>query len=381
MNADRLARYSATLNQLRKKGQLRTLRLDTAADFTSNDYLGLAASAEMRDALLAAIERAVPAGAGGSRLLRGNHTELEALEDEAAVFFGCERVLYLGSGYAANLAILSTLPQRGDLIVHDCLVHASAHEGMKVGKAGVVAVPHNDPNAVEDAIRAWRATGGRGFPWIVVESLYSMDGDRSALPALLSIADRHNGFLIIDEAHATGVHGDGGRGFSAEFKGRDSVIVLHTCGKALGSAGALVGANRVIYDFLVNRARPFIYSTAPSPLQAACVRHALRVLAGQPERRTRLNELIDYANAEFSDRFGMSGSGTQIIPVIVGDSRRTVRIAERMQASGFDIRAIRPPTVPAGTARLRITITLHVDKAAIAQMMNALAEALQEERV
>ena len=380
MSADRLARYSAALDQLRQKGRLRALKRDTGADFTSNDYLGLAASAEMRDALFAAIERGVPAGAGGSRLLRGNHAEHEALEEEAAAFFGCERMLYFGSGYAANLAILSTLPQRGDLIVYDCLVHASAHEGMKAGKAEMAAVPHNDPDAVEDAIRAWRAAGGTGFPWIVVESLYSMDGDRSALSELLTIADRHNGFLFIDEAHATGVHGRGGIGYSAGFEGRDNVIVLHTCGKALGSAGALVGANRVLCDFLVNRARPFIYSTAPSPLQAASVRHALGILASEPERRSRLHALIDYANAEFSGRFGMPASGTQILPVIIGDNSRTVRIAERMQARGFDIRAIRPPTVPVGTARLRITITLNVDRPAIARMMDGLAEAMEEER-
>jgi len=380
VSVDRLDRYSTLLHQLRQKGRLRELKCDAGADFTSNDYLGLAASTEMRDALLAAIERGVPAGAGGSRLLRGHHAEHEALEEEAAAFFGCERMLYFGSGYAANLAILSTLPQRGDLIVYDCLVHASAHEGMRAGRAEMIAVPHNDPDAVEDAIRTWRAAGGMGFPWIVAESLYSMDGDRSALPELLTIADRRNGFLVIDEAHATGVHGRGGIGYSADFEGRDNAIVLHTCGKALGSAGALVGANRVLCDFLVNRARPFIYSTAPSPLQAACVRHALSILASEPRRRTKLHELIDYANAEFSSRFGMSGSGTQILPLIIGDNSRTVRIAKRMQARGFDLRAIRPPTVPAGTARLRITITLNVDKPTITRMMDALAAAMEEER-
>lgn len=380
MSVDPLARYSAALGQLRQRGRLRALMRDSGADFTSNDYLGLAASTAMRDALLAAIERGVPAGAGGSRLLRGNHAEHEALEEEAAAFFGCQRMLYFGSGYVANLAILSTLPQRGDLIVYDCLVHASAHEGMKAGRAETVAVPHNDPDAVEGAIRGWRAAGGTGFPWIVVESLYSMDGDRSALPDLLAIADRHNGYLFIDEAHATGVHGKGGIGYSAEFGSRDNVVVLHTCGKALGSAGALVGANRVLCDYLVNRARPFIYSTAPSPLQAACVRHALGILASEPERRKRLHALINYANAEFSGRFGMSGRGTQILPVIIGDNRRTARVAERMQARGFDIRAIRPPTVPAGTGRLRITITLNVDKPTIARMMDGLAEAMEEEK-
>jgi 8-amino-7-oxononanoate synthase len=381
VKADRLARYSATLGQLQQKDRLRTLKRDDGVDFTSNDYLGLATSPDMQRALIAAIERGVPAGAGGSRLLRGNHAEHEALEAEAATFFGCDRMLYFSSGYSANLAVLSTLPQRGDLIIFDCLIHASAHEGMKAGKAEMMAVAHNNPQAMEDAIYAWRAAGGMGCPWLVVESLYSMDGDRSAaLLDLITIADRHNGFLFIDEAHATGVHGIGGIGFSAEFEGRDNVIVLHTCGKALGAAGALVGCNRVLCDFLVNRARPFIYSTAPSPLQAACVRYALGVLTNEPERRSQLFELIDYANIEFSSRFGTPGSGTQIVPVIIGDNGRAVRIADRMQTRGFDIRAIRAPTVPAGTARLRITITLNVDRPAVARMMDALAEAMEEEK-
>jgi 8-amino-7-oxononanoate synthase len=381
VEADRLARYSATLGQLHQKDRLRTLKRDDGVDFTSNDYLGLATSPDMQRAVIAAIERGVPAGAGGSRLLRGNHAEHEALEEEAATFFGCDRMLYFGSGYSANLAVLSTLPQRGDLIIFDRLIHASAHEGMKAGKAEMMAVAHNNPQAMEDAIYAWRAAGGMGCPWLVVESLYSMDGDRSAaLLDLSTIADRHNGFLFIDEAHATGVHGIGGIGFSAEFEGRDNVIVLHTCGKALGAAGALVGGNRVLCDFLVNRARPFIYSTAPSPLQAACVRYALGVLTNEPERRSQLFELIDYANVEFSSRFGTPGSGTQILPVIIGDNGRAVRIADRMQTRGFDIRAIRAPTVPAGTARLRITITLNVDRPAVAGMMDALAEVIEEEK-
>ena len=374
-----LARYDTKLKQLQQKGRLRALSTHAGADFTSNDYLGLAASPRMRTALIAALERGVPAGAGGSRLLRGNHAEHEALEDEAAIFFRSERMLYFGSGYAANLAVLSTLPQRGDLVVHDALVHASAHEGMRAGRAEVVPVPHNDADAVDGAIRAWRQAGGTGTPWIVVESLYSMDGDRAPLSDLIEIADRNDGFLYIDEAHATGVHGVNGRGYAADLEGRDNVIVLHTCGKALGSSGALVGASRVIRDFLVNRARPFIYSTAPSPLLATSVREALAILSEEPERRAELRELVDFANTRFAERFGRSGSGTQILPIIIGDNGRTIRIAERMQSEGFDIRAVRPPTVPAGTARLRITITLNVDAPTITRMFDRLVAVMAEE--
>lgn len=379
MRVDRFARYEATLQYLCKKSRLRALKCNAGTDFASNDYLALASSPEMQAALSAAIERGVPVGAGGSRLLRGNHEEHEALELEAAAFFGCQRMLYFSSGYAANLAVLSTLPQRGDLIVYDCLIHASAHEGMRASRAKITSVSHNNPQAVEDAIREWRSKGGTGFPWIVVESLYSMDGDRSPLSDLAEIADRHNGFLFIDEAHATGVYGKNGAGLTSDLEGRENVVVLHTCGKAMGPAGALVGANSVLCDFLINRAGPFIYSTAPSPLQAACVRHAIAILSTEPERQTKLHELIDYANGLFSEHFGRSGSGTQILPYIVGDNGSAVRIADRMQSKGFDLRAIRPPTVSVGTARLRISITLNVDKPTIVRMMGTLAETAREE--
>lgn len=379
MRADRFARYEATLRHLFKKSRLRALKCNAGADFASNDYLALASSPEMQAALSAAIERGVPVGAGGSRLLRGNHEEHEALEMEAAAFFGCQRMLYFSSGYAANYAVLSTLPQRGDLIVYDCLIHASAYAGMRASRAKIASVRHNDLQAVEDAIREWRLKGGAGVPWIVVESLYSMDGDRSPLSEFAEIADRHSGFLFIDEAHATGVYGKNGAGLASGLEGRDNVIILHTCGKALGAAGALVGANSVLCDFLINRASPFIYSTAPSPLQAAGVRHAIAILSTGPERQTKLHELIDYANGLFSERFGLPGSGTQILPYIVGDNGCAVRVADRVQSKGFDLRAIRPPTVPVGTARLRISITLNVDKPTIARMMDTLAETAKEE--
>jgi 8-amino-7-oxononanoate synthase len=373
MRLERLARYEMMLAQLEQKGRRRALAPRIGVDFTSNDYLGLAESPLLKVGVISALERGVPIGAGGSRLLCGNHPEHEALEAESAAFFRSERMLYFGGGYSANLAILSTLPQRGDLVIYDALVHASARTGMAVGRATAVVAPHNDTGAFEDAIRQWRRTGGTGHPWIVVESLYSMDGDKAPLAELAELADRHDGFLLIDEAHATGVHGPDGRGLAAELEGRENVVVLHTCGKALGVSGALVGGSRVLCDFLVNRASPFIYATAPSPLAAASVRQALKILAEEPERRERLHNLIGFANELLSRRLGREASGSQILPVIFGDNARTARIAEQMQAAGFDIRAIRPPTVPVGTARLRIAITLNVDLPTIAGMFDRLA--------
>jgi 8-amino-7-oxononanoate synthase len=376
---ERLARYETMLSHLDEEGRRRALAPPRGIDFTSNDYLGLAGSPRLKAAFVAALERGVPVGAGGSRLLRGNHPEHEALEAEAAAFFGSERMLYFGSGYAANAALLATLPQRGDIVVHDALVHASAHAGMAAGRAEAVAVRHNDVGAFDNAIRTWRKAGGMGHPWIAVESLYSMDGDKAPLPVLAELADRHEGFLVVDEAHATGVQGREGRGLAADMEGRDNVVVLHTCGKALGTSGALIGASRVLCDFLVNHARPFIYATAPSPLMAAAVREALRILAEEPERREKLHHLIRFAHAALAERLGIAGSASQIVPVIVGDNQRAVRIAGRMQRAGFDIRAIRPPTVPAGTARLRIALTLNVDPPTIAGMLDRLAEVLAQE--
>ncbi|TCT08172.1 8-amino-7-oxononanoate synthase [Aquabacter spiritensis] len=378
MNAGRLGRYEATLAGLRGRSRGRALEPRAGHDFASNDYLGLAASPRLRDAIGAAAARGVPAGAAGSRLLRGNDPEHEALEEEAARFFGAEGCLFFASGFDANLALFSTLPRRGDLVVHDALIHASVHAGMQAGKAEHIGTPHNDAGAVEDAIVRWRGAGGTGIPFIAVESIYSMDGDAAPLADLVAIAERHAGFLVVDEAHATGVFGRDGRGLAADYEGRDGVIAVHTCGKALGVSGALVTAPRILLDFLVNRARPFIYATAPSPLIAAGVREALRILADEPDRRTRLAALVKGAEGALTQRLGVPPSGSQIIPVLLYANARAAAVAAKVRAAGFDCRAIRPPTVPEGTARLRVSLTLNVDAAAVSGLVDAIATAMDE---
>jgi 8-amino-7-oxononanoate synthase len=365
--------YDGLLAGLDGRGRLRRLALAAGHDFTSNDYLGLAESPELRAAIEAALERGVPAGAGGSRLLRGNHPEHEALEDEAAAFFGAERALYFSSGFAANYALFAALPQSEDLVVYDSLIHASAHDGIRAGRAQMAVAEHNDAGAFEERIKAWRAAGGRGRPWITVESLYSMDGDRAPLADLVSLIESHGGMLVIDEAHATGVFGPEGRGLGAVLEGRPDVISLHTCGKALGSAGALICGPRVLCDFLINYSRPFIYSTAPSPLTAAAVRAALRLCKEQPARRERLAALIAFANEAIRARCGVPPSGSQILPVIVGTDRKAIALAEAIQGHGFDIRPIRPPTVPENTSRLRIALTLNTSQDTVHAMIETLA--------
>ncbi|TGR23181.1 MULTISPECIES: 8-amino-7-oxononanoate synthase [unclassified Mesorhizobium] len=376
MNGAPLARYDATLQGLARKDRLRTLAPRAGLDFSSNDYLGLAASRRLGEAVAAAIARGTPVGATGSRLLRGNAPEHEQLEADAAAFFGADRALFFGSGYIANFALLTALPQKGDLMVLDELAHASMHEGAQAGRAEFKLAAHNDVGAIEDAITRWRAEGGMGRVWIAVESLYSMDGDRAPMESIVALADRHEAFLVVDEAHATGVWGPDGRGLAAAFEGRDNVIALHTCGKALGASGALVTGPQTLCDYLINRCRPFIYATAPSPLMAVAAREALAMLSDEPMRRARLHDRVAFAGRQLAERCGVMPSGSQIQPFVIGEVRRTMAVAAALQARGFDIRGIRPPTVPEGTSRLRISLTLNVDKADISAMVEALAEVL-----
>lgn len=363
-----LDHHQGTLVRFEQENRLRRLAPRTGLDFSSNDYLGLANAPELRTAVREAIDRGVAIGAGGSRLLRGNDPEHEALEAEAASFFGSKSALFFANGFAANSTLFAALPDRHDLIVHDALIHASVHDGMRLSFAAKQATAHNEAQSVEDAITGWRAKGGKGRAWIAVESLYSMDGDCAPIAALAEIADRHDAFLVIDEAHAAGVFGSENRGFAAGLAGRDNVIRLVTCGKALGCEGALVLASNVITDMLINTGRSFIFSTAPSPLMAAAVRAALKLIR-LPERRERLHRLIGIAG----ERLGAT-SGSQIIPFVIGDDAETMRIAGALQAVGFDVRGIRPPTVPKGTSRLRISITLNVGEGDIGALGDKLRE-------
>ncbi|WP_141342375.1 8-amino-7-oxononanoate synthase [Bradyrhizobium sp. USDA 3458] len=366
--------YVAALEALKEDDRLRGLKPRTGTDFASNDYLALASAPRMKKALCIALDAGTPIGAGGSRLLRGNCEEHEALEAEAARFFRTQTALFFGGGYIANFAVLTTLPQQGDLLVLDSLVHASIHEGARASRAEFRISTHNDLQSIEDRIGDWRARGGKGRVWIVVESLYSMDGDFAPLKDLVAIAERYEAFLVVDEAHATGVYGEQGRGLTAPYEGRENLLVIHTCGKALGAAGALVTASGVLREFMVNRCRPFIFATAPSPLMAVAVREAILILQEEPERQRRLIDLVNFTHRQLVVCGRASSSNSQIIPYVVGDNARTMRLASALQARGFDIRGIRPPTVPVGTARLRISLTLNVGQDDVSDMIDALVE-------
>lgn len=371
---DRLATYRRDLQGLAGDARLRSLAERRGIDFSSNDYLGLAQSDRMRTAVVRALDAGVPVGAAGSRLLRGNTDRQAGFEDAAARFFGAEAALGFGGGYVANFAVITTLPQRGDLLLMDALAHASTHEGARAGRAEVASFRHGDVGHAEDVITAWRRGGNTGAVWIAVESLYSMDGDRAPLDDLMRLADAH-GFLLIDEAHATGVFGPRGRGLAHHLEGRDNVVTLHTLGKALGGSGALICGARVLIDFLVNRCRPFIFATAPSPLMAAAGLEALAMLQDEPWRQATLAGHVAAFHDQMARRLPQVPlSGSQIVPLIVGPNAETMALAAQVQARGFDVRGIRPPTVPEGTSRLRVSLTLNATRADVLRLAETLED-------
>lgn len=370
-------RHATALEALQKRGRYRQLMPRAGHDFASNDYLGLAASDVLKEAVIEAVLRGVAVGAGGSRLLRGNDSEHIRLEEEAAAFFGSEATLFMGGGFIANQAIFATLPQQGDLVLYDALIHASTHDGMRLGRAETRKFSHNDPQDAAAQMAGWRAQGGTGQIWIAIEAVYSMEGTLAPIAAFSALAERENAVLVVDEAHATGIFGDLGRGLSHDIAHRPTVLALHTCGKALGASGALICGARVLVDTLINRARGFIFATAPSPLNAALVRAAMNELAINPVRRQQAWANIEHAHAEAARLCGRRGFESQILPVVLGEDRLCMQLAKTVQSQGFDVRGIRPPTVPRGTARLRISVTGGLTMPVITKMFEVLANELE----
>lgn len=365
-------RHDEALARLKQRARYRSLMPRAGHDFASNDYLGLAQSDLLRAAASAALARGVPVGASGSRLLRGNQDEHTRLETEAAQHFGTEGALFMGGGFQANLAILSSLPSQDDLVLYDALIHASTHDGMRLGRAQTQPFAHNDLAAAEQAIIDWQASH-TGRIWIAIETVYSMDGDLADVDGLMALALKYNAILIADEAHATGVFGPHGFGLTHKHAHHPNLLSLHTCGKGLGVSGALICGASSLIETLINKARSFIYATAPSPLNAAIVRSALDHLAESTDLQSRAQDRIAHAHTQAARLCGLAGLQSQIIPVIIGKDAPTMKLAQALQHTGYDIRGIRPPTVPRNTARLRISITGNVSDETITQMFTDLA--------
>lgn len=357
------------LKQLKAKGRYRTLKQANGIDLASNDYLGLCNHPILRAAAVRAIDNAISLGAGGSRLLCGHHIEHAILEDQAAQFFSAPRALFFANGFQANHAIFSTLPDRHDVILFDSLIHASVREAVQYSHAQQIRIPHNDLDAFEAALKKHSQTAQH--VWVAVESIYSMDGDITPIERLYVLAQRYGATVIVDEAHSTGIMGMDGRGLShhmIEKYGHQNLITLHTCGKALGVSGGLICAEASIIEYMINRARPFIYSTAPPPFQAHMVGEALKLIASKEgeKRRVHLQTLCAHVQKQ------IGGHGTPIVPIILGSDESANQAANMLQKAGYDIRAIRPPTVPEGTARLRLSLNAKLDIVTLNKVLNLL---------
>ncbi len=360
-------RVRAGLEDLDRAGLRRSLRAPFGIDLSSNDYLGLAAHPLLKQRMAAAVcEQGC--GSTGSRLLRGERECFSDIERRFARFKGTERSLYFSSGYLANVAVLTAFPESGDVIFSDERNHASLIDGARLSRARRVIFPHvifphNDAAALG---RMLREAPEAGQKFVVTESLFSVDGDFAPLAEYAALCRETGAALIVDEAHAVGIYGDRGQGL-----GEDVFVSINTAGKALGVAGAFVAGPEWAIEFLVQRARPFIFSTAPLPAVAAALDASLDLIEGEPQRRARLLALASYMRG----RLGVDG-GSQIIPVMLGSNQRAVAVAEALQRHGFDVRAIRPPTVPEGTARLRISVNVNLSEAVIDQFAGRFVDAL-----
>jgi len=342
---------------------------------SSNDYLGLASHPALRAAACGAIAR-WGCGTGSSRLVAG-HLELHAaVEARLAAFKETDAAVLFPSGYQANIGAIGALVGRGDHLYSDALNHASIVDGCRLSRATVHVYPHRDVRALEADLAA-TPRGGRRL--IVTDSVFSMDGDRAPLRALAALAEHYHTWLMVDEAHATGVLGARGAGL-AEADGVAACITVHmgTLGKALGSAGAYVAGSRAVVDVVVNRARTFVYTTGLAPAAVAAAGAALEIVATEPGRRAALAENATRLRAGLR-ALGLDVRGdTHIVPVVVGDNRAALALADALFARGVLVQAIRPPTVPAGTARLRVAPMATHSPVQLDRALAAFADAAHE---
>jgi 8-amino-7-oxononanoate synthase len=343
--------------------------------FAGSNYLDLAHHPEVVEASVRAA-RELGCAAGGSRLITGNLSLHEALEEELAKFLGMDASLAFNTGYMANVGVIPALTGRGDVVVSDALSHASIVDGCRLSKAEVRIFPHGDVDALEGTLREVASTQRRVL--VAVDGIYSMDGDTAPLAEIVPLAKRWGAMVLLDDAHGTGCLGDRGRG-SAEAAGvaDDVDIWMGTLGKSLGSFGAFVAGSHKLRDLLVNTARSFIFSCALAPPQVEAARAALRLVDTEPWRRQRLQSNADHLRARLA-RAGISSepSTTQIVPVIIGENEPTMAVCEQLLERGFYAQGIRHPSVPVGMARLRITPMATHETTDLDALADAIAEAL-----
>lgn len=325
----------------------------------SNNYLGLANDKRLKAAAISAI-RKFGVGAGASRLVSGSNILHRRLEEKLADFKKQEACLVYPSGYSANLGIISSLADRNSIVFCDRLNHASIIDGIILSRAQLVRYPHRDARALEKLLSRPLAVGRRQKRLIVTDSVFSMDGDISPLPELLRLAEEYDCLLMIDEAHATGVLGESGRGALEHFglKANPRLIQMGTLSKALGGLGGFVCGSRELIDYLVNCSRSFIFSTALPAALCASALEAIKIIEKDKSRLQRLKENADFLRDGLRALgFDTLASQTPIIPILTKDPRRTMELSQKLFKKGIFVQGIRPPAVPAGSCRLRLTVT------------------------
>jgi 8-amino-7-oxononanoate synthase len=374
---DPLAFCGEEIGRIEAAGLLRRVRtLESASEpevilngrrvlcMASNNYLGLAAHPEVVDAAADAA-RGYGAGSGSARLITGGNILHDELEARLAAFKGCESALLFSSGYLANLGAVSALVGRGDAVFSDELNHASIIDGCRLSRADVHVYRHADAGHLADRLAAWRqAVPADARALVVTDSVFSMDGDIAPLPDIVSACERHGAILMVDEAHATGVVGPGGRGAVAGFglEGRVGVV-MGTLSKSLGAAGGFIAGSADLCAFLRNRARSFIFDTALPPPTAAAALAALSIVEREPERSVRARRLAARLAAGLrSAGYNAPDPAAAVLPVVIGEPDAAMALSARLLDLGVLVTAIRPPTVPPGTSRLRATVmATHTD--------------------
>ena len=380
------------LENLRDKGLYRSLRrvagdqgstlfIDgrEVINFSSNNYLGFANHPALRTAAKNAIDR-YGCGSGASRLISGNMTLHEELEDKIAELKGTEAALVFNSGFQANTGVIPVLVGEGDVILSDALNHASIIDGCRLSRSKVVVYGHCNMDQLELALKQ-APIGGRKL--IVTESLFSMDGDEVPLADIVGLAEKYGAIVMVDEAHATGVYEPNGAGLVAKLGlGERILIQMGTLGKALGGFGAYIAGTKALRELLINRCRSFIFTTSLPPAVMAMGIAALDLLKKEPERRQKLRDSCEQLRVGLNVLgFTLGNSQSQILPLMVGDATRCMLLSESLLENGVFAQGIRPPTVPAGTSRLRITLMATHAQEQIEQALKIFAEVARTSRI
>lgn len=362
------------LYQRKEQGNYRTLKTSSSLiDFSSNDYLGLAKNQQLRATISEAIEnRQLPNGATGSRLLTGNHPVYHQLEQHLADFFKAPAALLFNSGYTANLALISTVPQRGDTVLYDKSIHACIKDGSRLSTAKCLSFSHNDSVDLDKKLAK-----SEGNKYVVIESLYSMDGDYPPADAILKVARKHQAYVIVDEAHTTGWLGPRGSGWAVD-QGIDKEIFsrVHTFGKAFGLHGACVVGSQELIDYLINFSRPFIFTTAMTPHAAVSIDCALTLLKQEIAAKEQLLNNIEYYLQQVSnlDLNKSVNSNSPIQWILTPGNQMAINISEHLKRMGLEVFPILSPTVPEGKERLRICLHAFNTREQISALIQAISD-------